>query len=187
MCKARQVTDKFLFLPEIPSFLRRNDTAISSDTTITKVGDDADNLISYYFMHLCNRTSKRTSNRHNPEQSLSEYLIMQKYNNKSPLHLANVQHRYPVGNANLPIGKIFLIAGILLLMVFYWMIPSWLCQEIIASHNSTLHPNTELLLTKRIHWIEVTGISLGAFCFAISIHDFFTKRLNRKVVNSVLD
>lgn len=102
-----------------------------------------------------------------------------KSNTQNKLSLHEQQAGNAVRKPRLPVAKICVIAGLALLMVFYWIIPSWLYQELLALQNSALRPHTQILLIKRIRWIEVAGVALGAVCFAIAIHDFLSNRINR--------
>ena len=75
-------------------------------------------------------------------------------------------------------GYIFL--GSLLFMIFYWMIPAWLNNELCTLQNSSIRPIAEALFMRRIHWIQLAGIALGSICTIFAIRNYFFTRSIRK-------
>jgi len=76
-------------------------------------------------------------------------------------------------------GYIFL--GSLLFMIFYWMIPAWLNNELSTLQNSTIRPIAEALFMRRIHWIQLAGIAFSSICILFAIRNYL---LNRSIIKS---
>jgi hypothetical protein len=85
------------------------------------------------------------------------------------------------GLTNILSWKGYFLLGSLLLMIFCWMIPSWLNYELNTLQNSTMRPIAEALFMRRIDWIQSAGIVLGSICMFLAIINYFFNRSFRKL------
>lgn len=70
--------------------------------------------------------------------------------------------------------KVYLCLGTMLMIIFYWAIPAWLNHELGTLHNGTMRPIAAALLQRRISWIQLGGIVVGAIFFIFAIQNYFT-------------
>jgi hypothetical protein len=87
---------------------------------------------------------------------------------------ARSSENYPIANTLSCRGYILL--GILLFMIFYWMIPDWLNHELITLQNNAIRPIAETLFVRRIYWIQLAGIALGLICAFFAIRNYLLTR-----------
>lgn len=79
--------------------------------------------------------------------------------------------------------KSYIFLGALLFAIFYCLVPAWLNHQLIAIHSSTIRPIAETLFVRRIHWIQLTGISLGLICISLAIHNYFATRSIKRSIS----
>jgi nicotinamide riboside transporter PnuC len=73
-----------------------------------------------------------------------------------------------------------LILGVVLFIVFYWLIPAWLDHLLTTMEGSRIRPAIEVLFARRIHWVEWLGVAMGLVCVFYAIYHYFTaQRLTR--------
>ena len=84
------------------------------------------------------------------------------------------------GLTNILSWRGYFFLGSLLLMIFCWMIPSWLNYELNTLQNSTMRPIAETLFMRRIDWIQSAGIVLGSICMFLAIINYFFNRSFKK-------
>lgn len=77
---------------------------------------------------------------------------------------------------NLLTWKGYIFIGSLLFIVFYWMIPAWLNQELSTLQNSTARPIAEALFMRRIDWIRSAGILFGLICIFFATRNYLSTR-----------
>lgn len=79
--------------------------------------------------------------------------------------------------------KSYIFLGALLFAIFYCLVPAWLNHQLIAIHSSTIRPIAETLFVRRIHWIQLTGISLGLICISLAIRNYFVTRSIKRSIS----
>lgn len=65
------------------------------------------------------------------------------------------------------------IFGIVLFIIFYWLVPAWLNSQLNALQGNMFRPMVEVVFAKRIHWVQWLGIALGLICAFFAIHNYF--------------
>ena len=65
-----------------------------------------------------------------------------------------------------------LIFGFLLFLLFYWLLPSWIISLSNDLNGNTFKPIVDTIFSKRIHWLEWIGISLGLISVFISAYKY---------------
>ncbi|MDP1872449.1 MAG: hypothetical protein Q8K61_12620 [Gallionella sp.] len=68
------------------------------------------------------------------------------------------------------------IFGIVLFVIFYWLIPAWINQQLNSLQGNMFRPMVEAMFAKRIHWVQWLGIALGLICAFFAIHNHFAFR-----------
>jgi hypothetical protein len=86
-------------------------------------------------------------------------------------------------DTNIFTWQAYILVGSLLFMTFYWLVPAWLNHELSTLHHGTVRPIAETLFMRRIHWIQLAGIALGAICIVFAIHNYFSTRLIRRSIS----
>jgi len=70
-----------------------------------------------------------------------------------------------------------IIFGILSFVLFYFLIPMWLEQELNSLQDNMFRPVAEVLFARRIHWVQWIGIALGLICTFFAIRNYFSLQL----------
>jgi hypothetical protein len=72
------------------------------------------------------------------------------------------------------------IFGIILFVVFYWLIPAWLSHQLNSLEGNMFRPMVEAIFARRIHWVQWLGIALGLICTFFAVRNYFAcQRLDR--------
>ena len=88
-----------------------------------------------------------------------------------PDNLAPVSSRIHSGT-----WKTYIFLGTLLFIFFYLIIPAWLNQELHLLQNNAMRPIAELLLMRRIDWVQWLGITLASLCILLAIRNYVATR-----------
>lgn len=60
--------------------------------------------------------------------------------------------------------------GLVLFVMFYWLLPAWMNHLLESRRSSMFFPAVEAIFTRRIHWLQWLGIAFALICgfFAVS-------------------
>lgn len=67
-----------------------------------------------------------------------------------------------------------IVFGILSFVLFYFLIPMWLEQQLNSLQGNMFRPVAEVLFARRIHWVQWIGIALGLICTFFAIRNYFS-------------
>lgn len=79
--------------------------------------------------------------------------------------------------------KLYILLGILLSIIFYWIIPTWLNDALGTFQHSTARPIAAALFARRIYWIQLAGVILGFGCILFAIRNYLTLKTLDKSCN----
>jgi magnesium-transporting ATPase (P-type) len=66
-----------------------------------------------------------------------------------------------------------IIFGIFSFSFFYWLIPSWLNNQLNSLQGNPYKAIIEVIFAKRIHWVQWIGIALGLICTFFAIRNYY--------------
>lgn len=66
--------------------------------------------------------------------------------------------------------------GVILFVIFYWLLPEWINYKLSTLQSNTLRPAFEALFARRVHWLQWLGIALGLICAFFAIRNYFTSQ-----------
>jgi hypothetical protein len=69
-----------------------------------------------------------------------------------------------------------LILGIVLFVIFYWLIPAWLQNHIASIDSKNVRPVIEAMYGRRIHWFQWLGVALALICGFFTVRNYFRSR-----------
>lgn len=76
--------------------------------------------------------------------------------------------------------------GVVLFVIFYWLMPAWINHQIETAHSANSRMMLEALFARRIHWFQWVGIALGLIGGFFAVRNYFaTRPLNRYDENNV--
>jgi hypothetical protein len=64
--------------------------------------------------------------------------------------------------------------GVILFVIFYWLLPEWINLKLSSLQSNTLRPAFEAIFARRAHWLQWLGIALGLICAFFAIRNYFT-------------
>lgn len=68
------------------------------------------------------------------------------------------------------------LLGVVLFVVFYWLLPAWLRSNLNPAPTSALRPVVEYVVGRRIYWSQILGIALALVCAFYAVHNYFSSR-----------
>ena len=69
--------------------------------------------------------------------------------------------------------KIALLLGVLMFVVFYFILPAWITSLLSEREGSGSYPFVEEVLSRRLHWIEWIGIACGLVGLFFAIRNYY--------------
>jgi len=67
-----------------------------------------------------------------------------------------------------------IIFGVLSFVLFYFIIPIWLKQQLNSLQGNMFRHVAEAFFGRRIHWVQWIGIALGLICTFFAIRNYFS-------------
>lgn len=64
------------------------------------------------------------------------------------------------------------ILGVVLFVIFYWLLPAWLNNQLNSLQGNMFRPMVEAVFAKRIHWVQWLGIALVLICAFFAIRNY---------------
>lgn len=72
------------------------------------------------------------------------------------------------------------ILGLVLFVVFYWLLPAWIDHQLSTLQNNMFRPMIEAVFARRVHWVQWLGIALALVCAFFAVRNYFaSERLDR--------
>lgn len=72
------------------------------------------------------------------------------------------------------------VFGVVLFVIFYWLMPAWVHHQIETAHSTNSRMMLEALFARRIHWFQWVGIALGLICGFFAVRNYFaSQKLSR--------
>jgi drug/metabolite transporter (DMT)-like permease len=68
------------------------------------------------------------------------------------------------------------IFGLVLFVVFYWLLPMWMQAKLDERQGSMFRPVLEAIFDKRMHWSQWLGITLGLIGLFFAVRNYFVAR-----------
>ncbi len=65
------------------------------------------------------------------------------------------------------------ILGLVLFVVFYWLLPMWINHQLNSLQGNMIRPIMEAVFARRIHWVQWLGIALALICAFLSVRNYF--------------
>lgn len=65
------------------------------------------------------------------------------------------------------------VLGVVLFVIFYWGIPSWINHSASTMHDGFTKQLVIELLAQRVHWSQWFGMALGLVCAFFAIRNYF--------------
>lgn len=65
------------------------------------------------------------------------------------------------------------ILGLMLFILFYWVLPFWLQSKLDELQGNMIKPMVEALLGRRMHWLQWIGIALGLVGLFFAVRNYF--------------
>lgn len=72
------------------------------------------------------------------------------------------------------------IFGLILFIVLYWVVPTWLASKLETSGSTAVRPMLEFMVGRRVHWFQWIAIAIGIACSFLAIRSYLrARRLSR--------
>jgi len=65
------------------------------------------------------------------------------------------------------------VFGLVLFVIFYWLVPAWINHQFKTSQSDIYRPMLEAFFVRRIHWFQWIGIALGLICAFFAVRNYF--------------
>lgn len=65
------------------------------------------------------------------------------------------------------------LLGVVLFVIFYWLLPLWIEHQLASLHSNIFRPMIEAVFSRRVHWVQWLGIALGLICAFYSVRNYF--------------
>lgn len=73
-----------------------------------------------------------------------------------------------------------LVLGIVLFVIFYWVLPAWINHQLQSLQGNMFRPIVEVIFAKRVHWLQWLGIAAALICAFYAVYNYFAvERLSR--------
>lgn len=64
------------------------------------------------------------------------------------------------------------IFGVVLFVLFYWVLPAWINHQLSSLQNNMLRPMFETVFARRVHWVQWLGIAFALICAFFAIRNY---------------
>ncbi len=66
--------------------------------------------------------------------------------------------------------------GLVLFVVFYWLLPMWMQTKLDERQGSMFFPALEAVFGRRMHWLQWLGIALGLVGLFFAVRNYYLAR-----------
>jgi drug/metabolite transporter (DMT)-like permease len=66
--------------------------------------------------------------------------------------------------------------GLVLFIVFYWLLPMWMQSKLDERQASMFRPVLEAVFGRRMHWSQWLGITLGSIGLFFAVWKYYARR-----------
>lgn len=72
------------------------------------------------------------------------------------------------------------ILGLLLFVIFYWLLPIWINNRLSLLQKNMFRPMVETIFAPQVHWVQWLDIALVLVCTFFAVRNYFvSERLDR--------
>lgn len=68
------------------------------------------------------------------------------------------------------------LLGLALFVLFYWLLPMWMQAKLDDLQGNMFRPMVEAVFSRRAHWSEWLGITLGLVGLFFAVRNYFVAR-----------
>ena len=65
------------------------------------------------------------------------------------------------------------LLGLILFILFYWLLPLWLQSKLDGLEGNMFKPIVEVVFGRRMHWSQWVGIALGLVGLFFAVRNYF--------------
>jgi len=68
------------------------------------------------------------------------------------------------------------VLGAVGFVLFYWLVPGWIEQQIASQASNQFFPIVDAVLGRRVRFLELAGIGIALVCIFFAIRNYHTQQ-----------